>query len=78
MYRDNSNSYMYKHFWKTKESIIQGHPEKIRVVEQKQQKLNVDWTRDRMLCGLIAKKAMEKKELCIYPDCFNCAYGAEI
>ena len=78
MYKEKDNDYIFKHFWKTKESIIQGVPEKIRVVEDKEQRINVDWSKERMMCGLTPEKARKEKELCIYPNCFNCGCGAEI
>jgi hypothetical protein len=78
MYKKKNNDYIYKHFWKTRESIIQKKPERIRVVEDRKSKLNINWENERMLCGLTPNKAKDEKDLCIYPRCFECAYGKEI
>ena len=72
LYRDKSNEYIAKHMTKIREAIRQN--KRARVMEARPRRLGVNWENEAMPCGLVMDEALKQKELCVAPECHECAY----
>ncbi len=75
LYRDKSNEYIAKHMTKVREAIRQ--KKRARVMETRPRRLWINWENEIKPCGLTASEALKRKELCVAPECHECAYATE-
>ena len=78
LYALKANEYDYDHFVRLREGIKQDITEKIRTVQKLTAHIKIDHNNPIMFCGYSSKKAVKQMELCIFPDCYNCAYTREL